>query len=113
MHEGFKGPMADFSQLLQLGQQMQGRLSQMQTELLQRTITGSAGGGLVTVTVDGRGHVRAVRIDPAATADGDVEMLEDLVLAAVADAQRRAEESYREELRKATGGLPLPFQFPL
>jgi DNA-binding YbaB/EbfC family protein len=105
--------MPDFSQLLQLGQQMQGRLNQMQVELQQRTVNGSAGGGMVTATADGRGRVRAVTIDPAAVADGDPEMLEDLVLAAVADAQRKAEELYREELRKATGGLPLPFQLPL
>ncbi len=105
--------MPDFSQLLQLGQQVQGRLTQMQTELAQRTVTGSAGGGMVEATVDGRGQVRRVRIDPAIVKDGDVEMLEDLVLAAVADAQRRADELYREDLRKVTGGLPLPFQLPL
>lgn len=105
--------MPDFSQLLQLGQQVQGRLTQMQTELAQRSVQGSAGGGMVQVTVDGRGMVRAVRIDPEAAGQADVEMLEDLVLAAVADAQRKAEELYREELRKATGGLPLPFQLPL
>lgn len=85
----------------------------MQTELAQATITGSAGGGMVKAIVDGKGRVRSVRIDPAVVKDGDVEMLEDLVLAAVADAQRRAEDLYREELRKATGGLPLPFQLPI
>jgi DNA-binding YbaB/EbfC family protein len=111
--QGYSHVMADFSQLLQLGQQMQGRLSQMQTDLLQRSVQGSAGGGMVTVAADGRGQVRSIKIDPAALSDGDVEMLEDLVLAAIADAQRRAEELYREELRKATGGLPLPFQLPL
>jgi DNA-binding YbaB/EbfC family protein len=105
--------MADFSQLIQLGQQMQGRLSQMQTELSQRTVTGSAGGGMVTAMADGRGRIRSVRIDSAVVADGDVEMLEDLVQAAVADAQHKAEEIYRSELKKATGGLPLPFQLPL
>ena len=105
--------MPDFSQLLQLGQQMQGRLSQMQTELAERIVTGSAGGGMVAVTADGRGRIRSLQIDPAAVADSDVEMLEDLVVAAIADAQRRAEDMYREELRKATGGMPLPFQFPL
>ena len=105
--------MADLSQLLQLGQQMQGRLSQMQTDLLQQTVTGSAGGGMVTVTADGRGRVRRVQIDPSVAGDGDFEMLEDLVLAAIADAQRKAEELYREELRKVTGGMPLPFQLPL
>lgn len=105
--------MSDFSQLLQLGQQMQGRITQMQTELTQRTVTGSAGGGIVTVTADGKGHVRGVKIDQSIVEEGDVEMIEDLVTAAVADAQRRAEEIYRDELRKVTGGLQLPFQLPL
>ncbi len=105
--------MADFSQILQLGQQMQVRLNQMQTELAQRAVTGSAGGGMVKATVDGRGQLRTLRIDPAAVADADVEMLEDLVLAAITDAQRRAEQMYRDELHKAAGGLPLPFQLPL
>ncbi len=105
--------MADLSQLFQLGQQVQGRLTQMQTELAERSVTGSAGGGMVKVTADGRGQIRAIEIDPTTAADGDVEMLEDLVLAAVTDAQRKAEELYRDELKKLTGGLPLPFQFPL
>ncbi len=105
--------MTDFSQLLQLGQQMQGKITQMQTELTQRTVTGSAGGGMVTVTADGKGQVRDVKIDPSVVQDGDVEMIEDLVTAAVTDAQRRAEEIYKDELRKVTGGLPLPFQLPL
>ncbi len=105
--------MSDFSQLLQLGQQMQGRITQMQTELTQRTVTGSAGGGMVTVTADGKGHVRGVKIDQSIVEEGDVEMIEDLVTAAVAEAQRRAEESYRDELGKVTGGLQLPFQLPL
>ena len=85
----------------------------MQTELTQRTVTGSAGGGMVTVTADGKGHVRGVRIDQSIVEEGDVEMIEDLVTAAVADAQRRAEEIYRDELHKVTGGLQLPFQLPL
>ncbi len=105
--------MTDFSQLLQLGQQMQGKITQMQTELTQRTVTGSAGGGMVTVTADGKGQVRDIKIDPSVVQDGDVEMIEDLVTAAVTDAQRRAEEIYKDELRKVTGGLPLPFQLPL
>ncbi len=92
---------------------MQGRITQMQTELTQRTVTGSAGGGMVTVTADGKGQIRKIKIDKGIVEDGDVEMLEDLVSAAVADAQRRAEEIYKDELRKVTGGLPLPFQPPL
>ena len=92
---------------------MQGRITQMQTELKQRTVTGSAGGGMVTATADGKGHIRSLKIDPTVLGEGDAEMLEDLVVAAINDAQRRAEEVYQEELRKVTGGLPLPFQLPL
>lgn len=105
--------MADLSQLFQLGQQMQGRITQMQTELAKRTVTGSAGGGMVKATADGRGQIRSIHMDPGIVSDADREMLEDLVLAAVSDAQKRAEELYRDELRKLTGGLPLPFQLPL
>jgi DNA-binding YbaB/EbfC family protein len=105
--------MADLSQLLQLGQQMQGKLTQMQTELAQHTVTGSAGGGMVKVTADGKGEIRSIHIDQSVASDGDVEMLEDLVLAAVSEAQRKAQELYRQELSKVTGGLPLPFQLPL
>jgi hypothetical protein len=68
---------------------------------------------MVKVTADGRGQIRSINIDPTSVQGSDVEMLEDLVLAAVADAQRKAEELYRSELKKATGGLPLPFQLPL
>ncbi|UCG86950.1 MAG: YbaB/EbfC family nucleoid-associated protein [Gemmatimonadota bacterium] len=105
--------MADFSQLLQLGQQMQGKLTEMQTELAQQTVTGSSGGGMVKAAANGRGEIRSIEIDPSVVSDGDVEMLEDLVLAAVSEAQRKAQELYRSELGKVTGGLPLPFQLPL
>ncbi len=105
--------MPDISQLFQLGQQVQGRLTQMQTELAQQTVSGSAGGGMVTATADGRGQVQSIKIDPSIVAEGDVEMLEDLVVAAVMDAQRKADEVYRAELKKLTGGMSLPFQFPI
>lgn len=68
---------------------------------------------MVKVTADGRGQVRGITIDPAVAAEGDGEMLEDLVLAAITDAQRKAEDLYKDELSKVTGGLKLPFQFPL
>ena len=105
--------MTDLSEILQLGQQMQGRMTQMQEELSTRTVTGTAGGGMVTVTADGRGILKGLKIDPGVLREGDAEMVEDLVLAAVNDAKRRAEEVYRDELKKLTGGLPLPFQLPL
>src|SRR2546427_2985018 len=81
--------MADLSNLLQLGQQMQFRLSEIQSQLAQQTVTCTAGGGIVAATADGRGQIRAIKIDPQAIAQGDVEMLEDLVLAAGAQAQDR------------------------
>jgi len=102
----------NFQQILQMGQQVQARLSQLQTDLGQRTISCSSGGGMVTVTADGRGKVRAISIDPSVVDPADVEMLEDLVLAAVSEAQTRANTVYEEEMRKLSGGLPLPFQLP-
>ena len=105
--------MADLSNLLQLGQQMQGRLSEIQSQLAQQTVTVAAGGGMVKATADGRGQIRSITIDPQAVAQGDVEMLEDLVLAAVAEAQQRAAEMYQAEVKKLTSGLAFPFQLPL
>jgi len=105
--------MADLSSLLQLGQQMQFRLSEIQSQLALQTVTCSAGGGMVQATADGRGQIRAIKIDPQAVSQGDVEMLEDLVLAAVAEAQKRAAELYQAEVRKLASGLPFPLQLPL
>ncbi len=99
--------MTDIRALLQIGQQVQGRLAAMQTELASRTVTGSAGGGMVTVTADGRGQIRDVKIDPSLLA-GDVEMLEDLVTAAVAEVQKKAGEIQQEEARKIQAALPFP-----
>lgn len=100
--------MTNFQQILQMGQQVQARMTELQTELGNRTVTGSAGGGMVTATADGRGKIREIKID-ATVASGDVEMLEDLVLAAVNAAQERAAKAYEEELKKLAGGFPLPF----
>jgi DNA-binding YbaB/EbfC family protein len=104
--------MSDIQQILQMGQQMQARLSEIQTELRDRKVTSSSGGGMVTVTADGQGRVREIKIDPTVVDPGDVEMLEDLVLAAVSEAQHRARQLYEEELKKLTGGMGLPFQLP-
>lgn len=103
--------MTNFQQILQMGQQVQARMNELQSELGNRTITGSAGGGMVTATADGRGKIRGIKIDPS-VAGGDVEMLEDLVLAAVSAAQDRANQAYEEELKKLAGGFPLPFPLP-
>jgi DNA-binding YbaB/EbfC family protein len=106
---GLPDSMADLQQLLQLGHPKQGRLLQLQSELANRTIETTAGGGMVKVTADGRGTVRAVSIDPAVFQDRDADFLSDLVLAAVAEAQRRAAEMLQAEMRKVP---PLPFASP-
>ena len=104
--------MTNFQQILQLGQQMQARMTQLQTELGSKTITCSSGGGMVTVSADGQGRIREIKIDPSVVNPADVEMLEDLVSAAVSEAQQRARQMYDEEMRKLAGGMPLPFQLP-
>lgn len=104
--------MTDLRALLQFGQQMQGRLAAIQSELAQRTVTGSAGGGMVTVTADGRGQVREIHIE-SSLLGGDVEMLEDLVVAAVAEVQKRAAELAQDEIKKVQSVLPFPLPFSL
>jgi DNA-binding YbaB/EbfC family protein len=98
--------------ILQQAQQMQGRLQQIQDELAQQTVSASAGGGMVTVEADGKGQVRSVKIDPAVVNAADVEMLEDLVLVAVTEAQKKAAALAQQEMGKLTGGLDLPFKLP-
>jgi hypothetical protein len=92
--------MGDFQQLFQLGSQVQGRLSQLQSELADRTIESSAGAGLVRVRVDGRGLVRSLTIDPEAFSGRDPELLADLIVGAIADGQRRAAELMQAEMVK-------------
>ena len=99
--------MTNLQQLMQLSQQLQSRMTELQESLESKKITASSGGGMVTVTVDGKGQARRVQIDPTCVDPKDVEMLEDLVLAAISEAQLKAQREYEEEMRKATGGLPM------
>lgn len=99
--------MTDLSQLMQLSQQLQTKMTALQESLEAKSVTASSGGGMVTVTVDGKGHARQVKIDPTCVDPRDVEMLEDLVLAAISEAQTKAQGEYEVEMRKATGGLPM------
>jgi len=92
--------MADLQQLFQLGQQVQGRLQQLQSELADRSIEATAGAGLVRVRVDGRGLVRSLVIDPEAYQGRDPELLADLIVGAIAEAQRRAADLVQAEMRK-------------
>ncbi len=104
--------MTDLSKILQQAQQMQGRLQQMQEELQNKTVTASAGGGMVTVTADGKGQIRRIEIDKSVVDPADVEMLEDLVLVAVNEAQKKAAELAQNEMAQLAGGMPLPFTLP-
>lgn len=100
--------MADLQQLFQLGQQVQGRLQQLQTELADRMVEATAGAGLVRASVDGRGTLRALQIDPVAWEGRDADLLADLILSAVAEAQRRAAELVHSEMRRMQGGPQAP-----
>jgi len=104
--------MADFKSVLAQAQAVQSRLQAMQEELEKLTVTASSGGGMVTVTADGKGQIRSIKIDPSVVDPADVEMLEDLVAAAITEAQRKATAAAAEEMQKATGGLSLPFKLP-
>ncbi len=97
--------MNNLHQLFQLVQQGQARLTEIQTQLASKTVTATSGGGLVRVVADGQGRVREIKIDPSVVDPSDVEMLEDLVQAAVADAQARARQLYEEEMNRIAGGL--------
>jgi len=99
--------MKNIQQLMQMGQQLQAKMTELQESLEGREVEGTAGGGMVTATVDGKGGLRAIRIDPTVVDDRDVEMLEDLVVAAVSQAQSKAQDLYAEEMKKASGGLPM------
>ncbi len=104
--------MPDFNKILEQAQQMQARMQQMQSELEKLTVTAGAGGGMVQVDADGKGTITRVKIDPSVADPKDVEMLEDLVLVAVNEAQKKAAELAKNEMGKLTGGLNLPFKLP-
>lgn len=97
----------NMQQLMQLGQQLQSKMTKLQESLESKKISAASGGGMVTATVDGKGRIKQVQIDPTCVDPSDVEMLEDLVLAAVSEAQTKAASEYEEEMKKATGGLPM------
>jgi DNA-binding YbaB/EbfC family protein len=104
--------MADFMKIMQQAQQMQSKLAQVQEDLEKLSVTATSGGGMVTVTADGKGNITQVRIDPSVVNPADVEMLEDLLVVAMRDAQKKASELAKGEMGKLTGGLDLPFKLP-
>ena len=104
--------MADFMKILQQVKDMQGRFDTIQKELESQTVTGSAGGGMVSVEADGKGTVRRIKLDPSIVKPDDVEMLEDLIVVAVADAQKKAQAIQQEQMSQLAGGMQLPFKLP-
>jgi DNA-binding YbaB/EbfC family protein len=104
--------MADFMKILQQVKDMQGRFDTIQKELESRTVNGAAGGGMVSVEADGKGTVRRIKLDPSIVKADDVEMLEDLIVVAVADAQKKAQAIQQEQMSQLAGGMQLPFKLP-
>lgn len=99
--------MKNLEQIMQMGQQLQAKMNELRESLDEREVEGSSGGGMVTATVDGKGGLKQIRIDPTCVDDRDVEMLEDLVVAAVSQAQSKAQDFYAQEMKKVSGGLPM------
>ena len=104
--------MADFFKLMQQARDMQGKMQEIQEELGKRIYTGSAGGGMVTVRCDGTGKIKGVKLEPTVVNPADIEMLEDLIGVAAADAQQKAATGAQAEMSKLTGGIELPFKLP-
>lgn len=104
--------MRDIMKILQQAQEMQGRMQKLQEELQAMTLTGTAGGGMVSADVNGKGTVKRVKIDASVVNPADTEMLEDLIVVAIAEAQRKAEERAQEQMGTLAGGMNLPFKLP-
>jgi len=94
--------------IMKQAQELQGRLAKVQEEAASKTVQASAGGGMVSVTVNGRLEVVQLRIEPEALASGDVEMLQDLIVAAVNQGIRAAQQLMADEMGRLTGGLKIP-----
>jgi DNA-binding YbaB/EbfC family protein len=100
--------MKNLSQMMKQAQAMQTKMADMQTELEEMEVTGSSGGGMVQVTLTGKGVMRRLKIDPSLVAPDDTEVLEDLIVAAHNDAKTKAEAAAAEKMAELTGGLNLP-----
>ncbi len=100
--------MKNLGDMMRKAQEVQTRMAEMQEELAQTELSGSSGGGMVEVTLSGKVEVRRVRIDPSLFQSGDVEVVEDLVMAAFNDAKAKVEAHVAEKMQEITGGLQLP-----
>jgi DNA-binding YbaB/EbfC family protein len=100
--------MKDLMKMMKQAQEIQGRMQQMQDELAALEISGQSGAGLVKITLNGKGEMRSVKIDPSLMKPDDVEIVEDLVLAAFQDAKGKVESEMQKRMQQVAGGLPLP-----
>lgn len=105
---GFPGGMGNMNNMMKQAQKMQKEMMRIQEEIEQRTVEASAGGGAVTVIVSGKKDIKSIVIKPEVVDPDDVEMLQDLIMAAVNEAIRQADEMVAKEMGKLTGGLNLP-----
>lgn len=100
--------MKDLMGLMGKAKEMQQKMADMQAEMEKLTAEGTAGGGVVTVTMSGKGQLTALKIDPSIFAEHDVEILEDLIIAAHTDAKGKVEAVMQEKTQEMTAGLPIP-----
>ncbi|CAH2600321.1 putative nucleoid-associated protein YbaB [Rhodovastum atsumiense] len=100
--------MKNIAGLMKQASQMQKKMEEMQATLESMTLEGTAGAGMVTITLNGKGEMRGVKIDPKLADPAEMEMLQDLIVAAHADARRKIEAAAAAEMQKVTGGLSLP-----
>ena len=100
-----------FGNILKQAQQMHAKIAQLQEEMAGKTVEASSGGGMVNIVMNGKQEVLNIRIDPEVVNREDVEMLQDLIVAAVNEAIRKSQEMMTEEMKKVTGGLNIPGVF--
>ena len=105
--------MKDIMGMMKAAQEMKGRMEELQSQIAEMTIEGRAGGGLVTVTLSGKGDMKGVKIDPSLITD-DISVVEDLIIAAHNDARGKVEYETNAKMQELTAGLPLPpgLKFP-
>ncbi|VAV87405.1 Nucleoid-associated protein YaaK [hydrothermal vent metagenome] len=106
--------MKNLGEMMKQVQEMQGKMQEMQARLEEATVTGTSGGGLVTVELNGKGAMKSVSIDPSLLVADEKEIVEDLILAAHGDARIKVDKMMAEQMNEVTGGMPLPpgFQMP-
>ena len=107
--------MKNLGQMMKQAQKLQEKMGELQQQLAAAELTGAAGGGMVQVTISGKGDMRRLKIDPSLLVPEDVEVLEDLITAACNDAKAKLEVYVAEQMAEVTGGLKLPpgIQFPM